>query len=125
MKEALEHFRYHGLPISSGLPKVTIAVHVTIERLLDLTTPALSAGLPIPMPELVAEDWRALTAKGMESASQSLGWAAFAAGFQGLMVPSRPDPQGVNVLVFPESFTKACRLEVMNASELDRLGRAT
>jgi RES domain-containing protein len=123
MKEALEHFRYFGLPISKALPKVVIAVSVKIERLLDLTVPDISAGLPIPMSELVAVDWRALMARNIEAASQTLGWAAYAAGFQGLKVPSKPDPKGENFLVFPESLTKTCRLEVINADELDKLGR--
>src|SRR5438093_751664 len=49
MKESLEHFRYYGLPISKALPKVMVAVSLKVERLLDLTNPAISAGLPIPM----------------------------------------------------------------------------
>jgi hypothetical protein len=75
------------------------------------------------MSELVAADWRALMSRNVESASQTLGRVAYAAGLQGLKVPSRPDPKGINVLVFPENLTMACRLEVMNADELDNLGR--
>jgi RES domain-containing protein len=124
-KEALEHFRYHGLPISSALPKVMVAVSVRIERLLDLTNPTLTRGLPVAMSELIAQDWRALLSRNRESASQTVGWAAYAAGFQGLKVPSKLDPNGANVLVFPETLTKTCRLEVMNADVLDKLGRPT
>ena len=29
MKEALEHFRYHALPISAALPKVIVAVRAS------------------------------------------------------------------------------------------------
>jgi RES domain-containing protein len=122
-KEALEHFRYHGLPISSALPKVIIAVRVRIERSLDLTDPAIAVDLPISIPELLAEDWRAMMARNVEPASQAVGWAAFAAGFQGVRVPSRPDPMGTNLLVFPELLVKGSRLEVLNADELDKLGR--
>ncbi|MCI0638187.1 MAG: RES family NAD+ phosphorylase [Gemmataceae bacterium] len=78
--------------------------------------------LPVSMPQLVAEDWRALMTRNKESASQAVGWAAYAAGFQGLKVLSKPDPDGINVLVFPETLTRTCRLEVMNADELDKLG---
>jgi RES domain-containing protein len=124
-KEALEHFRYHGLPISSALPKVMVAVRVAIERLLDLTNPEISASLPMSMTELLAEDWRAFMSRNREPASQAVGWAAYTAGFQGLQVPSKADAHGVNVLVFPENLTKTCRLEVMNADELDKLGRPT
>jgi RES domain-containing protein len=122
-KEALEHFRYYGLPISTALPKVIVAVRVKIERSLDLTAPAIGADLPIPMPELLADDWRALMAKDVEPASQAVGWAAFAAGFQGVRVPSKPDPTGTNLLVFPELLVKGNQLEVLNADDLDKLGR--
>jgi RES domain-containing protein len=122
-KEALEHFRYHGLPVSTALPKVIVAVRIKIERSLDLTDPAIGLDLPIPMPELLAEDWRAMMAKNVEPASQAVGWAAFAAGFQGVRVPSKPDPTGTNLLVFPELLVKGNQLEVLNADELDKLGR--
>ncbi len=121
-KESLEHFRYYGLPISTALPKVIVAVRVKIERSLDLTDPAISAELPIPIRELLAEDWRAMLAKDVEPASQVVGWAAFAAGFQGLRVPSKPDPTGTNLLVFPELLVKGNQLEVLNTDELDKLG---
>src|SRR5262245_64156948 len=123
MTEALEHFRYHLLPISQALPKVMVAVAVRIDRLLDLTDPAVVAGLPIPMAELLAEDWRALMATKVEPGSQAVGWATFAAGFQGLKVPSKPAPDGINLLVFPENVTRQCRLEVLNASDLEKLGK--
>lgn len=123
LRESLEHFRYHRLPISNALPKVTVAVEVKLERVLDLTKPEISSQMPIGIPEFLAEDWRALMSRGVESGSQALGWAAFSAGFQGLFVPSKPDPDGVNILVFPENLTRTSRLEVMNASELDKLGK--
>lgn len=121
--EALEHFRYYGLPISSALPKVIVAVRVKIERCLDLTDPAIAAGLPTSIPKLLAVDWRAKMAKNAEPTSQAVGWAAFAAGFQGVKIPSRPDPTGANLLVFPELLVKGNQLEVLNADELDKLGR--
>lgn len=125
MMEALEHCRYYGVPISNAFPKVTVAVSVVLERFLDLTDANLFASLPISILELIAEDWRALMSRNLESASQSLGWAAFAAGLQGLRVPSKPDPAGVNILIFPENLTSTCSLEVLNADDLDKLGRPT
>jgi hypothetical protein len=75
------------------------------------------------MSELLAEDWRALMSNNAESGSQAVGWATFAAGFQGLKVPSKPDPGGVNVLIFPENLTRNCRLQVLNAKDLEKLGK--
>lgn len=122
-KESLEHFRYYGLPVTDALPKVLVAVAVRVERLLDLTDPAPADGIPIPLPELLAEDWRAVLARGLEPGSQAAGWAAYAAGFQGLKVPSKPDPPKANVLVFPENLVKGCRLEVLHPDRLENLGR--
>jgi hypothetical protein len=64
-----------------------------------------------------------MMAKNAEPASQAVGWAAFAAGFQGVKIPSRPDSTGTNLLVFPELLAKGNQLEVLNADELDKLGR--
>jgi RES domain-containing protein len=125
MTEALEHFRYHNLPISQGLPKVMVAVAVRMDRLLDLTDSDVVRGLPIPMAELLAEDWRALMASQVESGSQAIGAAASAAGIQGLTVLSKPAATGVNLVVFPENFDRKCRLEVLNANELEKLGKPT
>ncbi len=66
-----------------------------------------------------------MMAKNAESASQAVGWAAFAAGFQAVKIPSRPEPMGTNLLVFPELLVKGNLLEVLNADELDKLGRET
>lgn len=123
LKEALEHFRHYALPISAALPKVIVAVRVKVDRSLDLADAAVNADLPVPIADLLAEDWRAMMAKGVEAASQAVGWAAFAAGFQAMRVPSKPAPTGTNILIFPEHLTKGDRLEVLNGDELDKLGR--
>jgi RES domain-containing protein len=77
LSEALENFRYHGLPISNALPKVTVAIALKLDRVLDLTKAAIASGMPIGMAEFLAEDWRALMARDVEAGSQALGWAAF------------------------------------------------
>lgn len=124
LSEALEHYRYYKLPESVGLPKVIISVAVKLERVLDLNRVDLSGKVPELIAEFLAEDWRALNARSIESASQAVGWAAYTAGLQGLIVPSKPVPGSSNLLVFPESQSENCRLEVQNADELDKLGKA-
>jgi RES domain-containing protein len=123
LTESLEHFRYHGLPISQALPKVLVAVALRVDRLLDPTDPSVVDGLPIPMAELLAEDWRAVMASRKEAGPQAMGWAAFAAGIQAVAVPSKPAPGGVNLLVFPENLTRRCRLEVLDPKVLEKLGK--
>ena len=123
LREANEHLRYHNLPLSKGTPKVVVAIQADLETVLDLTTGQVSNELPETMKTLLAEDWRAIMSRGEEATTQALGRAAFQAGIQALRVSSKPDPTGVNLLVFPELLTKKTKLEVLNADELDKLGR--
>lgn len=125
LSEALAHRRYYNLPVADEMPKVIISVSVQLERVLNLCGAGLSGKVPDSMGELLAEDWRAFNARGIESASQAVGWAGFSANFQGLLVPSKASPDGYNLLVFPENFSKSSRLDVQNADELDKIGRVT
>jgi RES domain-containing protein len=121
--EANEHFRHYRLPLTDGLPKVQVAVRVEVGRILDLTKRSITRSLPEPMKSLLAEDWRAIMARGDESTTQALGRAAFHAGLQGLVVKSKPDTRGKNVLIFPESLTTQDVLSVLNPDLLDGLGK--
>ena len=80
MFEANEHRRYYGLPVWEGMPKVTVAVRVETDSVLDLTDPAISGDLPEAMANLLAEDWRAVMERGEEPTTQAMGRAAFKAG---------------------------------------------
>lgn len=121
MYEANEHARRGNLPLE--MPKVTVAVHVEANLILDLTRAGMSAELPDAMASLLAEDWEALMNRGNESTTQAMGRAAFDGGLQGLIVPSKPDPNGVNLVVFPENLSKGCILNVLNSEELEKLGK--
>ncbi len=123
LREANEHFRYYRLPISKSFPKVVVAIRIELESILNLTRPAIAKTLPEPMKTLLAEDWRAIMARKEEALTQAIGRVAFEAGFQGLLVPSKLDKRGVNLLVFPERLTNKSTMEVINARELDKLGK--
>lgn len=121
MLEANEHRRYYGLPLAQGMPKVIVAVRVSANAVLDLSS---TADFPELLANLMAEDWRAVMARNDEATAQAVGRAAFAAGLQGLIVPSKPDAAGTNVLIFPESLSKSCVLEVLDPLSLEKLGKA-
>ena len=121
--EANEHYRYYGLPLSDGLPRVIVAVQVDIDRVLDFTNDFIADTLPATLATVMLEDWRAIMSRGAEATSQAMGWAVFAAGFQGMLVPSKTDPNGINLLVFPDSLGKTNKLVVRNHEVLDKLGR--
>jgi RES domain-containing protein len=124
LREANEHFRYHNLPLWHGMPRVIVAVRAVLDVVLDLTASEIAGSLPEPMATFLAEDWRAIMNRGDEATAQAMGRAARAAALQGLRVPSKPDPTGINLLVFPDALTEKSRLEVLNADDLDKLGRA-
>jgi RES domain-containing protein len=125
MSEAMAHYRYYRLPKWKAMPKVTVAVRVSVGGVVDLTDATTQAGLPVAMGDVMAEDWRALSGRGDESLAQTIGRAAFAAGLGGLYVPSNASPGGVNLIVFPDRVAVGDALEVLNPADLAGLGRPT
>lgn len=123
MAEAVEHFRYYGLSQARAMPKVMVTVAVDASAVLDLTDPLVQAKMPIRMSALLAEDWRATMSAGHEAAPQAFGRAAFAAKLSGLVVPSKPHRDGVNVLVFPQRLVKADVLRVLDPDLLENIGK--
>jgi RES domain-containing protein len=103
------------------MPKVIVAIHVQA-RIIDLTDPQMQATLPLPWSQFMA-DWRADNRNKLESLSQTLGRAAFAAGVQGLLVPSKPDPRGVNMVIFLSSTGDGATIKLLDPGALNELGR--
>lgn len=122
MAESNEHARRYHLPLWQQMPKVTVAVRVEAEAVLDLTDPAVATALPFDLPSLMEADWRSDNRRGVESVTQALGRAAVAAGFDGLRVPSKPDPRGINLVIFRGGGGGAS-VVLLNPQELERLGR--
>jgi len=122
LREANEDFRYHGVPILNGFPKVIVAVGLVLRSVLDLTSATAFETLPGGAAAFFAEDWRAVMARGHEATTQAFGRASFASGLHGVLLPSKPEPGGVNLIVFPARLTKKWRVIVLNAAELDKLG---
>ncbi len=123
MIESVASLRYYGIPEWKGMPKVTIAVRVAANAVLDLTDSAVNAEMPEVMAALMAQDWRKLMDRGEEPTTQAMGRAAYENGIQGLTVPSQPDFKGINLVLFPQLFSMDCALEVLNAEMLDNLGK--
>lgn len=120
---ANEHYRYHRLPVSAGMPKVLVAVRVECTRVLNLRDARLVADFPESIATLLAEDWRAVMSRGDEATTQAIGRAAFAAGIKGFLVPSKPVPAGVNLCVFPDRIGKGDHLSVLNPDALEKLSK--
>jgi len=123
MAESVEHFRYYSIPPWEGMPKVTVGIRVVAPVVLNLANPEIAADLPDSIDGLMAEDWRKVREQGDEATTMAMGRAAFEAGIQGLLVVSKPDPAGVNLLVFPENLDSNCQMEVINPELLEKLGK--
>jgi RES domain-containing protein len=113
MAEALRHHRYYGIPITDVMPRLFVAIEVSVRRSMDLTDPALRAKLGLILEENLDEDWRREVQMMREPMSQAIGRAAFAAGIEVLLVPSSADRAGANVVVFPDLLSPGSRLTVL------------
>ena len=123
MAESNEHARHYNLPLWEQMPKVTVAIRIEAGAVLDLVDPVLGAALPFELASLMDADWRVDNSRGEESLTQALGRAAFAAGFDGLRVPSKPDPKGVNLVVFRRGLRGGLKVVLLNPHALKTLGR--
>ena len=123
MAESNEHARRYNLPLWKQMPKVTVAIRIEADAILDLTDPVAKTAVPFGLRSLMDADWRTDNNRGKESLSQALGRAAFAAGFDGLRVPSKPDPNGINLVVFRRGGRGGARIVLLNPQALKALGR--
>ncbi len=119
-EEANAYFTYAGIPLAKALPRVEIAVGVTLSKVLDLRDGKLRKVLQISEKRLVEEDWRTAQDAGNEALTQALGRAAFELGFEGLLFPSAAKRTGGNLCVFPGNKLKKSRLRVLNAKSLPK-----
>jgi RES domain-containing protein len=113
MTETLRHYRYYEIPIMDAMPKVFVAIKLSVQRSLDLTSSDALGILGVPLGEILDEDWRAKCKRMEESLTQAIGRAAFSAGFEALIAPSSEDRTGTNVIVYPDALSAASRFEVM------------
>ena len=123
--EANEHARYYGLPLCESMPKVAVSVRVDVDKILDLANPTFHTTLPEPVANVMAEDWREVMQRKKEPIAQAIGRAVYKAGLNGVIVPSKPHPSGINLVLFPAGFTADCSLEVLNPAALEKLGKPT
>ena len=122
LRESNEHARRNHLPLWGQMPKVVVAIRVKSDAILDLTDPGLTADLPATFTSLLSEDWRSENSVGRESLAQVLGRAAWSVGFDGLRVPSVPEPKGINLVLFIRGPGRP-RIELLNPDVLERLGK--
>jgi filamentous hemagglutinin len=101
MAEALAHHRYYGFAVEQALPRVLVSIQARLQRVLILTDRRVCRTLGVRRSQLIEEDWRACNGGGEEARTQALGRLAWDAGWEGLVLPSAANPDGMNLVVFP------------------------
>jgi RES domain-containing protein len=120
LAETLAHNRYYGIPVEDAMPRTFVAVRVRVQALLDLRDGTVRRRLRVVLADLIEVDWRAEVRAGREPITQLLGRSARAGPWEGLIVPSAADPNGHNLLLFPDALGPESSLTVANA---DKLGK--
>jgi len=113
MAETLQLYRYRKIPIVEAMPKVFVAIEVSISRTLDLRNTDTLRILNVSLEEILDEDWRMKEERGEESLSQAIGRAAYSAGAEGILAPAAADRMGTNVVVYPEGLAAGSMMEVV------------
>jgi len=123
LAESLAGTRRRGIPDEQALPKVNVAIHVKCNAVLDLTQAVLAATLPMPLADLLAEEWITLNDHASEAGTQALGRAVSDQRLHGLLVPSQAELGGVNLLLLIDNLTKSCIFELLEGDKLKKLGK--
>lgn len=109
---------YARVPYPSVTPRLLVAVELSLQKVLDLTSAPARRNLGVTLEELRREDWRKIQEQGDESLTQAIGRAAFANGAEGMLVPSAKVEGGVNVAYFPDNRRIESSVEIMESEKL-------
>lgn len=121
--EALQHFRYYGLPVSKAMPRVIVALEAKLERVLDLRDGDVRRVLVVSKKRMLSEPWREEQRKGREALTQAIGRLAYESDVQALRVPSTARTVGSNLIIFPANLDPPNSwLRIVNRDELPRNG---
>jgi len=114
LSEALAQVAYYHLPVSKALPRVLVALRLKAQRALDLRGGDIRKALILSEDTIKSLDWRAENQRGAEAITQAWGDAFANAGFEAVIVSSAADPEGSNVLVFPENLLSGSSFGVVD-----------
>lgn len=113
MAEALAVQRHYGLPVHGAFPRVFLAIECRLKRVVDVTDAKVERALGVSLAGLVEADWRAANDEGTQCLSQALGHAAFAAGWEGMILPSARAAGGRIAVMFPDRLGEGSAIRVL------------
>ncbi len=111
---------YAHLPLPFRTPRLLVAIELSLQRVIDLTSVDIRQALGLSLEEF-QEDWRKVQEEGRESLTQTIGRAVFVQGGEGLLAPSARIPAGVNIAFFPQNHDAESRVRVLEAEKLERV----
>jgi RES domain-containing protein len=117
--ESLAWFRHFGMRTDQAMPRIFVAIEVTVQAALDLRRDSLLSLLGVNLGDLTAS-WRSLQDAGDEALTQALGRAAYNFGAEALVVPSAQAAGGANCVIFPQRLRSGSATRIMNEDELTK-----
>lgn len=123
MDEALAHSRRYGIPESELTPLVIVAIEIRLHAVLDLCDPNIRRRIRVSRDRMLEQGWDQRDADSFdgvaeEALTQSIGRAAFVAGYEGLLVPSAVVRDACNLVVFPDKLLAASSMTVVREDRL-------
>jgi len=117
LAEYLAQHRYFGWPESSAMPYVSVAIEVSLQLVLDLTSGSARRALGVSLARMLDGTWRKAAAR--ESLTQAIGRVAFEAQIEAVLVPSSADRKGSNLVIFPGNLLPpGSWLKIVNRDQL-------
>lgn len=118
MAETLAHARYYGLPVEDAMPKTFVAIEVKLGAILDLREGSIRQRLRLSARRILDIDWRKEWHEGREPITRQFGRVVHELGWEGIVVPSAADREGLNLLIFPDNLAPESSLRVLHAEKL-------
>jgi len=116
-EESMRLFEAAGLRRATVKPRLIVGIRYRLSAVIRL--PKLVGAIHgAKLPELMAEEWQKINARGRETLGQALGRALFDTRVEGFLVPSARVPDAVNLVVFPRNLRRTSRQQVLEKSEL-------
>ena len=115
--ETFQNFAAFGFDLKKVRPKVVVGVEVKLAAVLDLSVPAIRRRLRLSLKDL-AVDWWSEQEAGKEALTQAVGRAAYAAGFEAVLLPSWRQKRGLNLNIFPKKLQAGSSVKIVAEADL-------
>ena len=120
MAETLAHYRYYAMPIEDAMHRTFVAIETHLNEVIDRRQGIVRQRIGISLNRILTVDWRKEVSAGNEPVTQRLGRAAYEINVEALIVPSAADPDGYNVLIFPDNLKSNSTIRLLHDDQLTK-----